>query len=113
MTRDPFRRSGRRYHRGRRGAREKPRSPSGQPGARVVVNDLWRCARRSATERGFSFVISKESRSGPGLHGPPGFVASWRPINVNKPAIKVGGSPFDTFAEAEKACEAFLRHLTS
>ena len=70
--------------------------------------EIW-----SATERGFSFVISKESRSGPGLHGPPGFVASWRPINVNKPAIKVGGSPFDTFAEAERACEAFLRHLTS
>ncbi|MEH2506659.1 hypothetical protein V1290_005470 [Bradyrhizobium sp. AZCC 1578] len=66
----------------------------------------------SASERGFSFVISNESSSGPGLHGKPGFVASWRPININQPAIKVGGSPFKTFAEAEKACEAMLEHLT-
>jgi hypothetical protein len=69
--------------------------------------EIW-----SASERGFSFVISNESTSGPGLHGRPGFVASWRPINLNRPAIKVGGSPFKTFAEAEKACEAMLAHLT-
>ena len=25
---------------------------------------------------------------------------------------RVGGSPFKTFAEAEKACEAMLAHLT-
>jgi len=36
--------------------------------------EIW-----SAIERGFSFVISNESRDGPGLHGKPGFVASWRP----------------------------------
>jgi hypothetical protein len=42
----------------------------------------------------------------------PGFVASWRPINFNRPAIRVGGSPFKTFAEAEHACEAMLAHLT-
>jgi hypothetical protein len=29
-----------------------------------------------------------------------------------KPAIRVGGSPFKTFAEAETACEAMLAHLT-
>ncbi|MEH2501326.1 MULTISPECIES: hypothetical protein [unclassified Bradyrhizobium] len=69
--------------------------------------EIW-----SASERGFSFVISHESTTGPGLHGRPGFVASWRPINLNRPAIKVGGSPFKTFAEAEKACEAMLAHLT-
>jgi hypothetical protein len=62
--------------------------------------EIW-----SANERGFSFVISNESSSGPGLHGRPGFVASWRPINFNSPAIRVGGSPFKTLAEAEKACE--------
>ena len=66
--------------------------------------EIW-----SASDR-YSFVISNESRSGPGLHGEPGFVASWRPINLNKPAVRVGGSPFNTFAEAEKACEAFLKH---
>ena len=69
--------------------------------------ELW-----SASDRGFSFVISNESNSGPGLHGQPGFVASWRPIDINRPAIRVGGSPFETFAEAEKACEAMLEHLS-
>nr|WP_035690182.1 hypothetical protein [Bradyrhizobium elkanii] len=66
----------------------------------------------SAISCGFSFVISNESRTGPGLHGEPGFVASWRPIDLNRPAIRVGGSPFKTFAEAENACEAMLKHLT-
>jgi len=70
--------------------------------------EIW-----SASERGFSFVISNESSNGPGFHGRPGFVASWRPIDINRPAIRVGGSPFETFAEAEKACEAMLEHLTS
>ena len=66
-----------------------------------------------ASERGFSFVISNESRSGPGLHGQRGLVASWRAIDINRPAIRVGGSPFRTFAEAEQACEAMLVHLTT
>lgn len=70
--------------------------------------EIW-----TASAHGFSFVISKEDRSGPGLHGHPGFVASWRPIHVNKPAVRVIGSPFKTFAEAEKACEAMLTHLRS
>jgi hypothetical protein len=66
----------------------------------------------NASSDGFSFVISFESRSGPGLHGRPGFVASWRPIYQNRCAIKVGGSPFSTLAEAEVACTAMLAHLT-
>ena len=65
----------------------------------------------NANSSGFSFVISFESRSGPGLHGRPGFVASWRPIYQNRSAIKVGGSPFKTLAEAEKACMTMLVHL--
>ena len=68
--------------------------------------EIW-----SASESGFSFVISNENSSGPGLHGRPGFVVSWRPIDINQPAVRVGGSPFKTFAEAEKACEAMLQHL--
>ncbi|MBR0821227.1 hypothetical protein [Bradyrhizobium liaoningense] len=64
-----------------------------------------------ACSGGFSFVISNESRTGPGLHGKPGLVASWRPVQVNKSAIKLGGSPFSTFAEAEKACETLLETL--
>jgi hypothetical protein len=65
----------------------------------------------NASSDGFSFVISFESRNGPGLHGHPGFVASWRPIYPSRCAIKVGGSPFKTFAEAEEACSAILAHL--
>ena len=60
----------------------------------------------NATSDGFSFVISFESRNGPGLHGRPGFVASWRPIYQNRSAIKVG-----PLAEAEKACTTMLVHL--
>jgi hypothetical protein len=62
--------------------------------------EIW-----SGSGHGFSFVIGNEGRTGAGVHGQPGFVASWRPIDLNRPAIKVGGSPFDTLAEAEKACE--------
>ena len=68
--------------------------------------EIW-----SASDGDFSLVISNESSSGPGLRGRPGFVASWRPIRINRPAIRVGGSPFKTFAEAERACEAMLEHL--
>jgi hypothetical protein len=70
--------------------------------------EIW-----NASSAGFSFVISYESRSGPGFHGHTGFVASWRPIDQNKGAIKIGGSPFKTFAEAEEACKAMLGYLTN
>ena len=76
-------------------------------GAATDELEIW-----SASECGFSFVVSNESLSGPGLRGRPGFVASWRPIDINKPAIRVGGSPFKTFAEAERACETMLAHLS-
>jgi hypothetical protein len=69
--------------------------------------EIW-----NASSNGFSFVISYESRSGPGFHGRTGFVASWRPIDQNRSAIRVGGSPFETLTEAEEACEAMLGHLT-
>jgi hypothetical protein len=74
-----------------------------------LVEDLeiW-----SANSDGFSFVISYESRSGPGFHGRAGFVASWRPIHPSSRAIKVGGSPFERLTEAEEACKAMLVHLT-
>jgi hypothetical protein len=40
-------------------------------------------------------------------------VASWRPIHHQKTsAIKIGGSPFETLAEAQEACKAMLGHLT-
>ena len=70
--------------------------------------EIW-----NASSNGFSFVISYESRSGPGFHGHTGFVASWRPIHQNRCAIRVGGSPFKTLAEAEEACKAMLGHLTT
>ena len=52
------------------------------------------------------FVITHESRDGPGFHGRPGYVASWRPLYLGSGAIKIGGSPFSTFAETEEACNA-------
>ena len=67
----------------------------------------------NASSDGFSFVISYESRSGPGLQGKPGFVASWRPLYQNRFAVKVIGSPFKTRTAAEQACDVVLRHLIS
>jgi hypothetical protein len=66
----------------------------------------------SATSDGFSFVISYASRAGRGLHGRPGFTASWRPLNQNRTAIKITGSPFKTFADAENACDTMFAYLT-
>jgi hypothetical protein len=65
----------------------------------------------SASSGGFSFVISYESRSGPGLQGNPGFVASWR--YRDRSAVKVIGSPFKTLPAAEQACDVVLGHLIS
>jgi hypothetical protein len=45
----------------------------------VADMEIW-----SGSSSGFSFVISYESRSGPGFHGGTGFVASWRPIHRPK-----------------------------
>ena len=67
----------------------------------------------NTSSNGFSFVISYESRSGPGLQGKPGFVASWRPLYQNRPAVKVIGSPFKTLTGAEQACEVILGYLIS
>jgi hypothetical protein len=72
----------------------------------VNALEIW-----MACSGGYSFVISNESRTGPGLHGKPGLVASWRPVQVNTSAVKLGGSPFNTFAEAKEACEALLETL--
>jgi hypothetical protein len=69
--------------------------------------EIW-----NASSDGFSFVISYESRGGPGFHGPPGYVASWRSLSQNTGAIRVAGSPFKTLAEAEEACKAMLGYLT-
>jgi hypothetical protein len=67
----------------------------------------------SATSDGFSFVVSYASPTGDGLHGHPGFMASWRPLYQNKTAIRITGSPFKSIVEAEDACDAMLKHLTS
>jgi hypothetical protein len=70
--------------------------------------EIW-----SATSDSRSFVISFESPTGPGFHGRPGYVASWRPLYESKGAIKIGGSPFDSFAKAEEACNTMLAHLNT
>ena len=48
-----------------------------------------------------------------GFHGSTGFVASWRPLYRGRGAIRIAGSPFKTFAEAEEACTTMLKYLTS
>jgi hypothetical protein len=70
--------------------------------------EIW-----SATTEGYSFVISYESPAGPGFHGRAGYVASWRPVYGGRGAIRITGSPFKTFDEAEAACDAMLKHLIS
>jgi hypothetical protein len=68
--------------------------------------EIW-----SASSDGFSFVISYESPTGVGFHGRPGYVASWRPLDASRGAIKIGGSPFESLADAEEACKRMLVHL--
>ena len=76
-----------------------------------VVEDM---AIWSANSDGYSFAISFfESFSGPGFHERPGYVASWRPLYGGCGAIKIIGSPFKSFDEAEVACDAMLKNLMS
>ena len=76
---------------------------------RAVENmELW-----SAVSEGYSFVICLESPTGPGFRGRGGYLASWRPAYEGRGAIRIAGSPFKTFAEAEDACNTMLKYLTS
>jgi hypothetical protein len=77
--------------------------------SRVVVGEMevW-----SASGDGFSFVISYESPTGRGFRGKTGFLASWRSIAPRSCAVRVAGSPFKTFIEAESACNNIFEYLT-
>jgi hypothetical protein len=68
--------------------------------------DVW-----SASSVGISFVITFASPTGPGFHGRRGFLASWRPLHSSTGAVEVIGSPFNTLADAEGACNAKLGEL--
>jgi hypothetical protein len=74
----------------------------------IETMEIW-----SAASEGYSFVISYESPTGPGLHGRAGYLASWRPVYDGRGAIRITGSPFKTFDEAEAACDAMLEYLMS
>ena len=65
--------------------------------------DVW-----SASSADISFVITFASPTGPGFHGRRGFLASWRPMYSSRGAVKLTGSPFNTFADAEGACNTML-----
>jgi hypothetical protein len=67
----------------------------------------------SAYSDGYSFVISCESLVGPGFHGRGGYLASWRPLHRGLGAIRILGSPFKTFNEAEAACNGMLKILVN
>ena len=70
--------------------------------------ELW-----SAVRNGFSFVIGQESPAGMGFHGLPGYTATWRSLDdPNQRTIRIEGSPFKTFTDAEKVCNEILRQLT-
>jgi hypothetical protein len=73
-----------------------------------VPSRTWKYG--SATSEGYWFAISHESPTGPGLHGRAGYLASYRPVYEGHGAIRITGSPFN---EAEAACDAMLKHLTS
>jgi len=70
--------------------------------------EVWNASSSAA-----SFVISYESRSGPGFHGDTGYAVSWRPIDQSRSAVSIGGSPFETLAEAKEACNAMAAILTT
>jgi hypothetical protein len=75
----------------------------------VEQMEIW-----SADGDGYSFAISFfEHFTGPGFRRRPGYVASWRPLYRGRGAIKIIGSPFSSFDEAEMACDAMLTHLMS
>jgi hypothetical protein len=69
----------------------------------VAYLDVW-----SASSADISFVITFASPNGPGFHGRRGFLATWRPLYSRRGAVKVTGSPFNTFADAEAACNTML-----
>jgi len=74
---------------------------------RAVENlDIW-----SASIADISFVITFASPTGSGFHGRRGFLASRRPLYSSTGAVKVIGSPFNSFADAEGACNAMLGTL--
>jgi hypothetical protein len=74
---------------------------------RAVENmDIW-----SASCADISFVITFASPTGSGFHGRRGFLASRRPLYSSTGAVKVIGSPFNSFADAEGACNAMLGTL--
>jgi hypothetical protein len=68
--------------------------------------DVW-----SASSADISFVITFASPTGTGFHGRRGFLASWRPLYSSTGAVKVIGSPFKTFADAQAACDTMLGEL--
>jgi hypothetical protein len=68
----------------------------------VEYLDVW-----SASSADISFVITFASPNSPGFRGRHGFLASWRPYSRMR-AVKVTGSPFNTFAQAEAACNVML-----
>lgn len=74
----------------------------------VQEMELW-----SAISDGFSFVIVLGKAAGPGLERRTGYIASRRPLHFSAGAVRIGGSPFEIFANAEQACNAFLSLLTS
>src|SRR6476646_9231006 len=65
--------------------------------SRVEDMEIW-----NASRNGFSFVISYESHSGPGLQARAGFVASWRPIMRTDAPLKSPARPLNPSLRPKK-----------
>jgi hypothetical protein len=57
-------------------------------------------------------IVRDQSRSVRGFHGDTGYAVSWRPIDQSWSAASIGGSPFETLAEAKETCNAMAAILT-
>jgi hypothetical protein len=64
--------------------------------------------RERAHGADISFVITFASPTGPALHGRCGYLASWRPLHARTGAVKVIGSPINSFDDAEPACNTMF-----
>jgi hypothetical protein len=73
----------------------------------VEQMEIW-----SAYSDEYSFVISYGNLAGQSARR-GGYLASWRPLYKGRGSIKILGSPFKTYDEAEAACNAMLKQFLS
>ena len=68
-------------------------------------------SRWTATTAQLSLAAADMFATPVAVHWSSRLYASWSLLYQNRTAIKVTGSPFKTFVEAENACNAIFSHL--